>query len=283
MNVAIVTPYYDEPLDVLLRCRDSVAAQNHGAVHYFVADGRPRPEIDHWPIRHIKLPAGHADGGATPRGLGAICAFNAGFEAVGFLDADNWLRADHVSSCVKLCRSSGADVVFADRQIVLSTGELCPFEDRDIIQRRHVDTSGFFLTARAAHLAPLWTLLGKDLWPACDRLMFATLRARGVSHAWTGLRSVFYCSRWGLHFKALGLPPPSDEHHIDWKAVRAAWDPADFERRSGVWLDLNLGEEHAEAAGETCAEAFLNRLSPLPPEQTFSALPRRFTRDEVVS
>ena len=42
MRVAVVTPYWKEPIDVLERCWRSVRTQTHcDIVHYMVADGHP--------------------------------------------------------------------------------------------------------------------------------------------------------------------------------------------------------------------------------------------------
>src|SRR5690349_5897356 len=99
MRVAVVTPYYKEPLAVLRRCVDSVKAQQIACAHIMVADGHPRPEIEDWGVeQHVKLPLSHADDGDTPRLIGTGMAHAQGFDAVCWLDADNWFEAEHVSS-----------------------------------------------------------------------------------------------------------------------------------------------------------------------------------------
>jgi hypothetical protein len=43
MRVAVITPYFKEPLEQLRRCHESVANQTHGeTVHFMVADGHPQ-------------------------------------------------------------------------------------------------------------------------------------------------------------------------------------------------------------------------------------------------
>ena len=265
MKVAVVTPYFDEPLEILERCHASVLAQTHGATHILVADGHPRRDVQGWDAQHLTLPQSHADGGDTPRAIAAISALNQGFDAFAFLDADNWYGPEHIASCVEVCSRKGAHVAFAARTIVLSTGQQCPFDDRDAVEQRHVDTSCFFVTRQAAFLLPLWAMIDPKVWQACDRIMLAAIQTRDVPHAWTGKRTVYYNSNWGLHFKAMGLPPPADEHQIDWKGVAARYDVECIERRFGFnpGVDLMNGNDHAVEDPSERANIF-NRLAVWP-------------------
>src|SRR5437868_3981074 len=63
LKVAVVTPYYKEPIEVLRRCLDSVAAQRAACTHFLVADGHPNPEVAQWGVEHVVLPKSHADNG----------------------------------------------------------------------------------------------------------------------------------------------------------------------------------------------------------------------------
>lgn len=221
MKVAVVTAYYREDLALLRRCHDSVLRQTHACTQIFVADGHPREEIASWDAQHMILPKAHGDYGNTPRALGSISALNQGFDAVAYLDADNWYAENHVESLAALCRARGCKVAFAGRQIVLSTGELYPFEERDEAERRHVDTNCFFITAGAAFLMPIWGMMDPKISAGGDRVMLSVVRRRNVPHAWTGQKTLFYESRWPVHFRAMGKEPPPDAHGIDWRKVRA--------------------------------------------------------------
>src|SRR4029453_5901166 len=55
-RIAVLTPYFQESLSLLERCHRSVRQQTVSCEHIMVADGFPRPELDSWPVRHIKLP-----------------------------------------------------------------------------------------------------------------------------------------------------------------------------------------------------------------------------------
>jgi cellulose synthase/poly-beta-1,6-N-acetylglucosamine synthase-like glycosyltransferase len=107
MKVAVITPYYKESRAWLERCLDSVAAQSHPCTHIVVADGHPQDWIDERPVRHLRLDRPHADYGDTPRALGGLMAANEGFDAICFLDADNWYGRHHVLSCLRLAQQHG--------------------------------------------------------------------------------------------------------------------------------------------------------------------------------
>ena len=55
MQVAVITPYYRESLELLETCHRSVAAQVHECRHVLVADGHPQASLDDWPIDHLCL------------------------------------------------------------------------------------------------------------------------------------------------------------------------------------------------------------------------------------
>ncbi len=260
MRVAVVTPYHGEAPEVLWRCHASVMAQTHRATHIMVADGQPSAAVASWDVQHLVLPSRHGDGGDTPRGLGALTALNQGFDAVAYLDADNWFADDHVATCLETCRQTGAHISFASRQIVLASGQLCAFEDRDAIEHRHVDTSCFFVLRDAAAMFALWAMIDPGVWQACDRIMLSAVRARGVPHAWTHRKSVYYTSKWGLHYRAMGLEPPLDEHQIDWEAVAARYDPTSMAARFGFDPDLDLTQNDHVRPDRTNPMDYLNRV-----------------------
>lgn len=233
MRVAVITPYWREPATTLERCRDSVRKQSFPCRHIMVADGFPSDAIDSETVDHIVLPVGHGDNGNTPRCIGALTALNRGFDAFAFLDADNWFAEDHVASLVDVLTREGADVAISDRQIVLSTGEVSPYEDLDVVERRFADTSCFLFSARAAHLLPVWGMMDQVLSPICDRVMIEAIRSRGAHLSWSGRKTLFYESRWPSHFEALGKAPPNDAHHTDWDGMRGRYSPQKQRERLG--------------------------------------------------
>jgi len=223
MKVAVVTPYFREPLETLERCHRSVLAQTHAATHLMIADGHPQPAVDGWDVRHTRLPLAHADAGNTARGVGGALAFAEGFDAVCYLDADNWYAEDHVASLVELCSRHPLKVAISSRQIVLSTGEAYTGPDTEVAERRHVDTSCVMVTAGAAILAPVWSMIPVDMAPIGDRIFLQAVRHHRASHGWTGRKTLFYESRWERHFRAMGRTPPADAHAMDLAALHAVY------------------------------------------------------------
>lgn len=222
MNVAVITPYHRETDEKLARCMASVAAQTHPATHFMVADGFPRDLVAAAPgVRHVVLPQAHGDNGNTPRGIGALSALNAGFDGFAFLDADNWLDPEHVASLVEAVQRTGAAVAFSDRRIVLPDGTPVEWPDTGDQQRKHVDTSSFFITADAAFLLPYWATMDQPTSPCCDRVMLGLVRGFNVLHVFTGRPTLFFESHYSYHHRLAGRDPPATPHDIDFEALVA--------------------------------------------------------------
>ena len=131
-RVAVITPYYKEPLQVLRQCHESVLAQSEPCLHVLVADGHPRPRINRWQAEHVRLPRSHGDIGSTPRLIGSYHAIGLGVDAVAFLDADNWYRPDHIANLVTAMDEHQADFVSSSRTLCRLDGSVmgaCPLTD----------------------------------------------------------------------------------------------------------------------------------------------------------
>jgi cellulose synthase/poly-beta-1,6-N-acetylglucosamine synthase-like glycosyltransferase len=238
MKVAVITPYYQESVEMLSRCHDSVRRQTYPATHFMVADGFPNEEVANWDVQHITLPSAHADNGNTPRSIGGISALNLGFDGFAFLDADNWFREDHVQSLVELCEASRCDVAFSDRFVVLPDGYVLPEPDPADVSRRHVDTSCYFFTARAALLLPMWAMMEKALSPACDQAMLRIIAERRIPHGWTGRPTVFFESHYRVHFQRAGRDVPPDAREVDWTRIRERYSHERSFQRLGFSFEL---------------------------------------------
>lgn len=209
MNVAVVTPYHAEPRAWIERCLASVAAQTHACQHIVVADGRPQDWIDDTGVRHLRLDRAHADYGNTPRALGALMAISEGFDAIAFLDADNWYEPGHVAACVAAAQASGADFVSAQRRFVREDGSPMPYAWSEDTSGAHVDTSCFFLMFGAFHAVPRWLLMPKPMTILGDRFFLKSLRDEGLSEARTGACTVNYLCTWADVYRAVGEAPPA--------------------------------------------------------------------------
>ncbi len=115
MRVAVISPYFRTPVEWLIRCHASVRAQDHPCTHILVADGEPQDVVATFAAQHIVLPVRHADYGDTPRAVGGLSAVGQGFDAIAYLDADNWYTRGHVASLIALHERTGAPICVSRR------------------------------------------------------------------------------------------------------------------------------------------------------------------------
>ena len=224
LRVAVVTPYYKEPAAVLQRCLQSVREQTHAQwLHYWVADGFAQPEVlaGEPRVRHIVLPNAHANFGCTPRGIGAQCALADGMDLVCFLDADNLLEPEHVSSLVQTyerARAAGTplDAVFSLRTMFLPGHEHLRMTPPDEpVGGTFVDTSCISLARSAGFLWGAWCQIPRSITPICDRVMCWLMQHHRLRVAWTGQQTVRYESNWAGSYRQAGLPVPASGLHDD--------------------------------------------------------------------
>jgi predicted O-linked N-acetylglucosamine transferase (SPINDLY family) len=220
-RVAVVTPYYKERRAWLERCIESVKAQDYPVTHYMVADGFAQDWIDGAGVRHLKLDQGHADFGNTPRAIGAQLAVSEGFDAICFLDADNWFAPDHVTRCLEAADASEepVDYVVARRNFVRDDGSVIPLaHDEDAAADRdgHIDTNCYFLLRGAYHTIPRWNLMPKPLAIVCDRVYRIVLESDKLKRTFTDGVTVNYLCTWKGPYLALGETPPEfAKSHVD--------------------------------------------------------------------
>lgn len=235
MRVATITPYHSEPRPWLERCIQSVQKQTHAATHFMVSDGLPQDWIDDVDgIRHVRLGASHRDYGNTPRAIGGLLAARESFDAVCFLDADNWYEPEHVQSCVETAMQTGADYVVAQRRLAREDGSILPIEFQEDKDGSHVDTNCFFLQFGAFHTLPRWILAPRAMASLFDRFYLKSLRSEGLKEAATRKHTVMYLCTWSDVYRRLGETPPafakegiSSEPFLNW---RKQLTPADLIR-----------------------------------------------------
>ncbi len=240
-RVAVITPYHQEPVDLLHRCHASVLAQEVDCTHLLVADGPGLAELNGWDCRHIALGVNHADNGNTPRSLGALAAMNEGYDCIAFLDADNWLAPDHLRRAIDTQARGGFDVVFSGRHIVFPNGmrlTVLPDEER---RRCHADTSCMVLFEPAFSSLALWAQMPRLYAPLCDRVMFQQLMARHRC-GWTDAPTLFFETWYAGHFLAAGLLPPRNAKFLPLQPA-AAWEEAAAAFRRRCPLPVYAGGE----------------------------------------
>jgi len=209
VKIAIITPYYKEPIEYLKKCHESVLAQEVTADHFFVSDGHPVRELLDWNIKHVSLPNAHSDNGNTPRGIGGALAISEGYDFISYLDADNWFHPNHLSSLVDLYEKTHSTVCASFRTIhALDGDELVGVQDGDEINLTHIDTSCYLIHSNAFGLNEIWLKMPKILSPMCDRIFF-----RGVLHhkhriASTRMKTLAFRSQYVTHYRLANKEPP---------------------------------------------------------------------------
>jgi len=208
MRVAVITPYYKESLDVLLRCRSSVFAQTYTDVrHYMIADGHPKEEFEDL-MFHVKLP--HCgDYGDTPRLVRCAVADAQGADAILLLDADCWLEKDHVQTLVDVMQSHDAPVVTCPRNLYRTDGSfMCVDTESDSIYFN--DTNCYLIRRDAFHLLRTWGLKDKKLCIVDDRVFWDAVKGSGLRIVRSALPTVNYPTSFAFHYWRNGEDIPDD-------------------------------------------------------------------------
>jgi glycosyltransferase involved in cell wall biosynthesis len=209
-RVAVVTPYYREPLAILRQCHESVLAQNADFDHFLVADGHALDEIDDWDVKHVRLPSAHGDGGNTPRSVGSLLADAEGYDFIAYLDADNWFHPSHLDSLLGTFEATGASVCCAKRTFHRGDGSQLKIAEPAEEAGTHVDTSCLFLHRAAFGACSAWHRMPRPLKGMCDRIFYSALQHARHSIAHTGQRTVAYRSQYAVHYTTAGEAPPAN-------------------------------------------------------------------------
>lgn len=209
MRVAVVTPYFKEPLEKLKRCHDSVANQTVKTDHYLVADGFPKPEVNAWNAVHIPLPVNHNDYGDTPRLIGTASAVTKGYDAILLLDGDNWFEPNHVETMLAVQNHFKADVVTCPRMLRRPDGSvLGQCKESDGVNFN--DTNCFLLTKPVFPIFRAWGFKDPKLGIVGDRLFWNAIRDNAVSVARSDLPTVNYETTFACHYEERGETPPEN-------------------------------------------------------------------------
>ena len=222
---AAVTPYYQETRTQLERCLASVQLQSIKTDHFLVSDGFAQDWLDQTDVRHLRLGKGHADYGNTPRGLGALLAASEQYDAIFFLDADNWLEPEHVALCIDASASSfgtslDCDIVFSKRIFRRIDGTIMSISE----EPNHTDTNCYFFFPGAFHLLSFWITMPKMMSSVGDRVFHALVKSRDLRTAECDRPTVNYHSTWSAHYKALGEDPPIGTKESVQINLKAAFD-----------------------------------------------------------
>lgn len=208
MRVAVVTPYFRTQDNWLARCHASVRRQTHSCTHILVADGEPQSIVSSFEAQHIVLPERHGDYGDTPRMIGTLSAIDQGYDAVTFLDSDNWYGYRHIALLVKLHEKTGAAVctsMYTLHDLEARLMAIYLGSDGNL----HCDTNCMFLTKPAFGIVSEWGSIEPDMHAIGDRIIWYRIKSAGLTTAHTGIASVRYTAHHEGFYKDLGLPVPA--------------------------------------------------------------------------
>jgi hypothetical protein len=177
------------------------------ADHFMVSDGFPQEWLDHANVRHIRLGKAHSDLGNTARALGALLAVSEGYDAIGLLDADNWLDSGHIEECYRAADSAPetpADLVIAKRRILLPDGRLTNL----VVEPDHVDTSCFWFLPGSFHLLHYWGIMPRQMGPFGDRVFYRMIKTKSLTIRRAKEITVNYTCHYEFGYRSLGIKPP---------------------------------------------------------------------------
>jgi hypothetical protein len=202
LKIAVITPYFKEPINILKECHLSVVSQKSDAsiTHFLIADGFHLDEINSWEARHISLPRSHDDNGNTPRGIGSIQAIKEGYDFITFLDADNWFHQNHLQSMLDKWIESKSPVICSLRTYHQLNGKQILFEEPDENSLYHVDTSCFFLHKDSFDIIDIWLKMPNSLGPLCDRIFMSAIKWKNYSIGFSKKRTVAFRSQYLFHY-----------------------------------------------------------------------------------
>jgi GT2 family glycosyltransferase len=115
MKVAVITvAHLPVPVPYLDKCINSVRAQTYPDIHHIVVNDGAEPYTIPG-VEVINLPTCHNDFGDTPRAIGAASAIGQGYDAIAWLDYDNWYEPNHIQSLVECLTECGASIACSSR------------------------------------------------------------------------------------------------------------------------------------------------------------------------
>ncbi|MFK0380268.1 glycosyltransferase [Pandoraea sp. NPDC090278] len=207
-KIAVITPYFKEPIEVLRQCHESVRSQQVEAdiVHFMVADGVPISELDGWKVEHIRLTRSYRNNGNTPRAIGTLLADAQGFDFVALLDADNWFYPDHLKSLMQLHLNTQSQICCSWRTFHREDGSMLNITEQDENDFRHVDTSCYLIAKSAFSINQVWAQMPGAVSSICDRVFLQAIAHHRFSVSFSRSRTVAFRTTYADHY--VDEPPP---------------------------------------------------------------------------
>ena len=207
-SVAVITAFRNEPENWLKRCLDSVTNQTWPCTHILVGDGVARLEQISSKVLQVILPNNVGDFGDTPRAVGAIYAIGMGFDAIMFLDADNWYHKTHVQRMIRKFHETNASIITCGREFRHFTDASflaeCGISDGNMFS----DTNCTMYTRSAFRLIPTMALMDRRFHVIGDRVLWYRIKKIGLPRAHSNVATVAYLGGHADLYRDLGLVAP---------------------------------------------------------------------------
>jgi glycosyltransferase involved in cell wall biosynthesis len=215
MKVAVITPYHNCPRDWIAVCVESVQSQYHPCEHIVVCDGDDSfpPALQHQELQLIHLPRAHRDYGNTARAIGSISAFRRGFDAVAWLDADNWYKPEHIASLLEVHKNTSSAICFSKRDLYHLNGTYlgpCPETARGEL----IDTNCYLIVKQAKEVISAWWMMDEKYNPVGDRYFYTYLKHIGMQVAGSNKDTVCYRTAYAPHYEHFGVAVPAEAKEV---------------------------------------------------------------------
>ncbi len=210
MRVAVVTPFHKTKLEWLEQCHASVRAQTHPCVHFLVSDGGGPHPLKLFDGQFIELQRNHADWADTPRAVGSTVAMGQGFDAIAYLDDDNWFHPDHVERLVQLHQKTRAPVCTSSRDLHdLEGARLGPCIESNGVE--FADTNCYFFSRAAFGLLAAWVIKPQQFRGRGhgDFYLWRLILHRGIGRAHHARATIAYRTTYPVHYKRFRRPVPA--------------------------------------------------------------------------
>lgn len=209
LRIAVVTPHATETVAELERCHRSVRAQEDViATHILVGDGPRGAALCFGDAICYVLSSATCDYGETPRLAGWDIAIDEGFDAIAYLDADNWFYSGHLGALARLLEREGAEIAISNRMLHHIDG----WPMSQCLQSDGIafcDTNCMmFRLPNALRWREVIAEIEPRFKPIHDRILWHSIRRSDARIARSGRSSVAYVSKVPEHYRTLALPVP---------------------------------------------------------------------------
>ncbi len=210
MRVAVVTSTFNTRTKWLDQCHESVIGQTVPCTHFIVNDGGDRQGVErHFETAQIlHIPGPHQDGGNAARAMGGMEAICDRYDAITYLDSDNWYAPTHIETLVGLAASTGASVISSGRVLYTPEGELlgdCP----EINPEFFIDASCMLFTKPAFGCAAYWACIPERYKYEGDRYIWKmVIQNAALLRAHSNQNTVNFRTLYKCHYRHFGKPFP---------------------------------------------------------------------------